>query len=164
MEFTFLVEGRAEGKDRPRFARGHAFTTQKTREFEAAVRWSAKLAMNRHKLETTDRPVRVKVQAFYKVAASRPKSFKRLIDEKLVPYDKKPDADNVIKAICDGLNGIAYQDDKQVFSMSCEQIYTNSDSYFTVYVSDEMPPKSGTDEGKPHSEGGILRGRKRRTL
>lgn len=148
MELFFMVDREAIGKGRPRFFRGHAVTPEKTREFEAVVRWSAKLAMSKHELETTDRPVRVQVQAFYKVAASRPKSFKRLIDERLVPYDKKPDADNVIKAVCDGLNGVAYCDDKQVFSMSCEQIYTNSDSYFTVYVTDEMTPISGTDEGK----------------
>lgn len=142
MELFFTVNGEAIGKGRPRFFRGHAVTPKKTREFEAAVRWNAKLAMSRHELETTDRPVRVKVQAFYKVAASRPKSFKRLIDEKLVPYDKKPDADNVIKAICDALNGVAYVDDKQVYSASCEKLYTNAESYFSVFVTDEEPEMS----------------------
>lgn len=29
---------------------------------------------------------------------------------------KKPDADNVLKAVCDALNGTAYQDDKQITS------------------------------------------------
>ena len=27
---------------------------------------------------------------------------------------KKPDADNILKAICDSLNGIAYRDDAQI--------------------------------------------------
>ena len=30
------------------------------------------------------------------------------------PCTKKPDADNVLKIVMDGLNGVAYEDDKQV--------------------------------------------------
>jgi Holliday junction resolvase RusA-like endonuclease len=37
----------------------------------------------------------------------------------------KPDADNIIKIICDGLNTVAYKDDKQII-----------DIYFTKKYSD----------------------------
>lgn len=36
---------------------------------------------------------------------------------------KKPDVDNIIKIVLDGLNGIAYDDDKQVVYASCKKMY-----------------------------------------
>jgi Holliday junction resolvase RusA-like endonuclease len=35
----------------------------------------------------------------------------------------KPDADNVIKAICDGLNGVAWRDDVQVVDLRLRKRY-----------------------------------------
>lgn len=147
MEVFFTVDREAIGKGRPRWFNGHAVTPEKTRDFEALVRLKSRLAMNGGNLKATINPVRVKIQAFYQVPKSRPKSFKRLVDERLVPYDKKPDADNVAKAICDAMNEVVYVDDKQVFSVVCEQLYTNSGSYFTVFVSDEITPVLGAAQG-----------------
>lgn len=156
MELFFTVDREAIGKGRPRWFNGRAVTPEKTRNFEGQVRMKSKLAMNFAGLKATVNPVRVKIQAFYQVPKSRTKSFKRIVDEKLVPYDKKPDADNVAKAICDAMNGIVYADDKQVFSVVCEQFYMNSDSHFTVFVSDEIAPISGTDQGKSLNRRGNL--------
>ena len=39
------------------------------------------------------------------------KKYKELIGK---PYTKYPDGDNICKAVCDGLNGIAFDDDKQI--------------------------------------------------
>ena len=36
---------------------------------------------------------------------------------------KKPDCDNIVKIICDALNGIAYKDDAQVVSVTIDKIY-----------------------------------------
>ena len=49
----------------------------------------------------------------------------RLTLEKEVRYvTKKPDLDNLLKAILDGLNGIAYFDDGQVVKLSVEKVYS----------------------------------------
>lgn len=49
----------------------------------------------------------------------------RLMLEKEVKYvTKKPDIDNLLKAILDGLNGIAYFDDGQVVKLSVEKVYS----------------------------------------
>lgn len=37
---------------------------------------------------------------------------------------KKPDADNVLKVICDALNGIAYHDDSQIVYIACAKKYS----------------------------------------
>lgn len=35
----------------------------------------------------------------------------------------KPDIDNILKVVLDGLNGIAYEDDKQVTIVRCKKSY-----------------------------------------
>ena len=37
----------------------------------------------------------------------------------------KPDIDNVAKAVLDGLNGIAFEDDKQVINLRIAKAYAN---------------------------------------
>lgn len=36
----------------------------------------------------------------------------------------KPDIDNILKVVLDGLNGIAYEDDKQVVLVQCRKTYS----------------------------------------
>ena len=36
---------------------------------------------------------------------------------------KKPDADNIVKIICDALNGVAYKDDTQVVELDFKKVY-----------------------------------------
>lgn len=54
--------------------------------------------------------------------------------EKLPPG--KPDIDNILKVVLDGLNGIAYKDDKQVVLTQCKKFYTAKNSLpgLLVYV------------------------------
>lgn len=53
-------------------------------------------------------PVRLRVDVFRALPKSKPR---RVANE---PDVLKPDLDNVVKAIMDGLNGVAYIDDSQV--------------------------------------------------
>jgi Holliday junction resolvase RusA-like endonuclease len=38
---------------------------------------------------------------------------------------KKPDLDNVIKAVCDALNKFAYHDDSQIVAIECSKAFGN---------------------------------------
>lgn len=134
MELSFVVEGRAEGKDRPRFANGRVFTTEKTREFEARVKRAAAEAMERHGLEPTDQPVHVEVTCFFLPPKSATKQFLNKIENGAVPYDKKPDADNIVKAVCDAMNRVVFDDDKRAASVHCTKQYTTDRDCFFVRV------------------------------
>lgn len=112
--YLFRVEGRPVPKARPRVARGHAYTPQRTKDYEEIVRMAYK-HIGGTKLEGA---VFMKIMAVYKA----PK-------KSLLYHDrtKKPDLDNIAKSIMDGLNGIAYEDDAQVSFLQIEKVYGGED-------------------------------------
>lgn len=114
----FTIEGKPQGKQRPRFARGHTYTPKKTKEYEELVAWSAK--------EVCDSPIAepctIGVGAVFEV----PKSYSKVKREaclrgEIVP--KYPDVDNILKIVMDSCNGIAYLDDSQIYSACVNKEY-----------------------------------------
>ena len=51
--------------------------------------------------------------------------------------DKKPDMDNILKAVLDALNKVAYEDDKQVVELIGRKYYTESDGFLWVSVEEK---------------------------
>ena len=106
---TFIIPGKPFAKQRPRMTRvGHAFTPAKTRRFEDVVRAVAVETFP----EPIKGPVRVTIVAVFRPAQSWSK--KRRIEALGLPHTQKPDLDNIGKAICDGLNRVAFADDSQI--------------------------------------------------
>lgn len=121
-EIVFIVPGKPRGKSRPRFAHGRAYTPQATHEYERLIAVCAIRAM-RHTGYCRDGAKRLSVRACFPVPASWPKSRKaEAVTGDRVP-ETKPDADNILKAVADALNGIAYGDDCKVADMTCSKRY-----------------------------------------
>ena len=60
---------------------------------------------------------------------------------------KKKDFDNIYKIICDSLNGIAYEDDKQIWNdQGFQKYYTLGRERLEITISDEMPLDTITSE------------------
>ena len=120
----FSVPGQPKGKGRPRFdSSGHAYTPQATREYEDLVR-SCALNSGVYMIPKGV-PVRVKLHCYYAIPVSWSKGRKLDADAgKLVPVTK-PDADNILKVICDSLNGIAWWDDAQITEATVLKSYSN---------------------------------------
>ncbi len=72
-----------------------------------------------------DGNVRVNIKAYYKIPKATTKEKRGLIERGLLKPAVKPDIDNVIKAILDGLNGVAYHDDNQVVYVDGEKFYAD---------------------------------------
>ena len=118
---TFEVPGTPGSKGRPRFRSVgkyvQTYTPDKTVVYENFVRqmW---LQTKHPKLEGN---IVATIEAIFPI----PKSVSKKKHEAMVtaPYPKKPDADNIAKAILDSLNGIAYDDDSAVTSLTVKKRY-----------------------------------------
>lgn len=113
---SFLVPGEPVGKGRPRIGKvgNHArmFTPAKTASYEGLIALAGTNAMDGRTL--LECPVMVEMRIVLAIPQSMSKKRKALaIAGELFPT-KKPDMDNVIKAIYDGLNGVVWKDDVQV--------------------------------------------------
>ncbi|SCW91860.1 RusA family crossover junction endodeoxyribonuclease [Pseudomonas sp. NFACC05-1] len=125
---SFRVPGEPIGKGRPKIGRvgGHArmFTPTKTANYESLIAVVAHEAMQGRELIAG--PVLLEMKIFVAVAASWSKKKTTEALQGLVMPTKKPDADNVLKAICDGINGIVFKDDVQVVNVSLSKRFSET--------------------------------------
>lgn len=114
---TFIVPGAPIGKGRPRvttiggFAR--MYTPAKTVSYEGLVAHAAQSAMQQGEHALIEGPVCIELLIACAVPASWSQKRQRMaLSGQIIPTTK-PDADNIIKAICDGCNGVVWRDDVQ---------------------------------------------------
>ena len=131
MSLEFTVMGKPRGKGRPRF-NGHAYTDGETKAYEQRV--GLEFLKAGGELLPKEIPVGVKVTAYFRVPKSYSKRRKALCRENLELPLKKPDGDNILKIVCDALNGLAYQDDTQVAVMTVRKIYSKAEDFIRVKV------------------------------
>lgn len=122
---NFTINCEPIGKARPRFGQGRTYTPKKTKEFEKLVALSALKAG----LQKSSSPIEIKIIAIHK----RPKRLMRKTDSKTrIIKDTKPDIDNIVKAVLDGLKG--YFDDKQVHRLIASKQYCGIDELPKIEV------------------------------
>ena len=125
-EAFFTVYGEPFGKERPRMAiaSGTVYTPRKTITHENWIRWSyvAEYQGGEGYLPD-DSELLLEITAYYKIPGSQPKHIQAKMLEGLIKPTKRPDIDNIIKIVADALNGLAYKDDKQIVSCSCQKLY-----------------------------------------
>lgn len=118
----FTIPGKPMGKQRPRHTRnGVVYTHDKTVNYEQWVRLCYQEQCGNKTFTTY--PIMVHIHAYFGIPQSASKKQKQLMINGMVKPTKKPDVDNIIKIVLDGLNGIAYADDKQVAIVSCTKEY-----------------------------------------
>ena len=120
MEVKFTVYGEPVAKGRPRMTRsGHTYTPQKTVNYENLV----KLSYQEQVRQKLDGYISATINAYFAIPKSASqKKQKAMISGEILPT-KKPDTDNIAKAILDSLNNIAYNDDSQVTELVVRKYY-----------------------------------------
>ena len=133
MKVDFVIQGKAQAKQRPRFNThtGRTYTPNKTLNYE---NWVKICYLEKYKdKELMDKPLRVTIRAFFEIPKSTSKKKKQqMLDNAILPM-VKPDTDNIAKSILDSLNGIAYKDDKQVAELIVYKFY-NDTPYVNVTI------------------------------
>ena len=132
----FIVDGKPQGKQRPRFSRisKTVYTPTKTAKYEKQI--AKAYTESGGKCIPADCYVSVSVSAFFPIPKSYSKKKREDCLERKLRPDKKPDMDNILKVILDALNKVAYEDDKQVVELIGRKYYTESDGYLWVSVSE----------------------------
>ena len=124
MTFTFEIVGEPQGKGRPRFStRGgfvKTYTPEKTASYENFVKVCY---LNKYKGQKLDGEIIAEIIAYFSIPNSFSKKKRAQAIEGKIRPTKKPDTDNIAKTILDSLNGIAFEDDKQVVALLVKKLY-----------------------------------------
>ena len=124
----FEIVGVPIGKSRPKFSTIHGFAQAIKPKEDVYYENLVKISFQQGKsgdYDLFDKPIKMKIEAFFDI----PKTFskKRTIEatEGRISPQKKPDADNIAKIICDALNNVAYKDDTQIVDAQCRKFYSD---------------------------------------
>ena len=136
MIITFIIEGEPQGKGRHRTTKtGHTYTPQKTLLYE---NWIKTCYLSRVGEKMLHGPIKASIEAYYTIPKSKSKNVKAQMEKGIIRPVKKPDVDNIAKAVFDSLNGIAYKDDAQVVELSMSKYY--AENGFVKVMLEEMEP------------------------
>lgn len=128
MTIEIIVLGPAVGKARPRSAkRGNhitLYTPKETVTYENLVKMAAVEPMRGRALFCDAVDVALTIHVAPPESWSQKKKRAALADE--IRPTTKPDADNVLKAIADALNGVVWADDKQITDVVIKKRYSET--------------------------------------
>ena len=117
---TIVIPAKAVPKARPRKGKHGFYTPNTTQHFEDFVKMVA--------YQQFDHPITEPVELEITFKMPRPKRMmwkRKPMPE--VPCANQPDLDNLEKSVLDGLQGVAFLDDRQVWKKTSKKIYHAGD-------------------------------------
>lgn len=122
MKVQFTIDGKPQGKGRPRLSYGRVKTPEQTVMYENYIKLLYKSSIKKY----FEGPIRLIIKAYYPIAKSDSKKKKeQKLNGEIRPFNIKPDIDNVVKVICDALNEIAYKDDTQIVELGTSKYFSD---------------------------------------
>lgn len=121
----FTVPGEPQGKGRPRFSRFgpvRTFTPDKTAVYENLIKLEYQAQAGGARFPD-GAVLGISVTAYYAIPKRASRKARQQMLAGLILPTKKPDWDNIGKAVADALNGIAYHDDAQIAEGTVRKAY-----------------------------------------
>lgn len=125
IKFTVYGEPVAQGRPRASTINGHVkmYDPKKSREFKQYVR----LVASQHRpQELLTGPLKMKVKVFKPTLKSFSQKKKAAAEKGEIRPTTKPDVDNYIKSVFDGLNQVIWKDDSQVVDLQVSKFYSEN--------------------------------------
>jgi Holliday junction resolvase RusA-like endonuclease len=120
---TFEIPGVPVPKGRARSTKsGHHYTPAKTKAYEQLVALYARKEMKIAKPLTC--PIDLEVYFDLPIPQSWSKVKRKMAEEDFLKHTTRPDADNLLKSIKDGCNGVLWADDSQVWRVMAIKSYS----------------------------------------
>lgn len=121
--FTIPGEPVAKGRARSFVRNGHVahYTPEKTARYENLVKLAAQQAMG--DMAPAEGAVALIVRAFMGIPTSWSQKKQRAAALGEITPTKRPDLDNIVKAVKDGANGVTWKDDSQVVDVIASKRY-----------------------------------------
>lgn len=134
---SFFIPGKIQPKERPRVFKTKAgksmsMTPENTVIYENLVKTCYMKAANGFVFPDTELEMEI-IAVFPLMQSYSGIQKKRMSADEIRPI-KKPDCDNIAKAICDGLNLVAYHDDSQIVNLQIVKRYENDNFLPGAYV------------------------------
>lgn len=126
IKINFSIPGNPQGKERPRATRTAdgrmtVYTPEKTRLYEKLVK--CMFMQTGYTMIPKHMYIQCSIIAFFSPAQSTSKKrLDKMLSGEIIPT-KKPDLDNIAKAVLDALNGVAFYDDSQVVDLEISKRY-----------------------------------------
>lgn len=113
MKIELVIPGEPVPKGRPRINRktGTVYTPKRTKDYEEFIKW--KLISEYKEIPKMDEIVAT-VRFYLSIPKSASKKRKERMSKDIERPTKTPDIDNLFKSVLDGLNKLAFEDDKQI--------------------------------------------------
>ena len=130
MTISFTVPGVPVPQSRPRVSRYGTYYPAKVKSYREYIATVAKAAMRGRE------PLRGALGMYCTFFFTPPKSTpKKTLSIMYGAYHtKKPDADNLVKAVQDAVNGICYADDSQIAVLNARKYYADTARVEVVIV------------------------------
>jgi len=130
----FTVTGEPRGKGRPRFRTfdilGKAkpvistYTDSATKAYEERVKNEYRRQCRGIRFDDKAM-LDMRIIAYYTIPKTETKGNKTAMEAGIIRPTKTPDCDNVLKAIADALNKLAYRDDAQITDCQIRKFYSH---------------------------------------
>ena len=129
MRVYFIVPGPAKAKERPRVGKGgRIYTPNGTHKYEKLVR---ECYENNKSFE--DKFIKIKIIFWFEIPKSYSKQKRQDCAEGFI-RPSRADIDNYIKSVLDGLNKVAYEDDRYIYKIEAEKRYTEYEARTEITI------------------------------
>ena len=130
MIYEFEVPGKVIGKGRPRLNSytGVVYTPTRTKDYESLVEQYFLLKYPRFK--ALEGRIKINIIAYFSIPKTTKKADINEMLENNISPTKKPDIDNMVKAVLDSMNKFAFKADNQITKLEVEKKYALEDKIY----------------------------------